>query len=26
MACDPVFFLASGKADTLARKNTGSKA
>jgi len=26
MACDPVFFLASGKADTLARKNTGSQA
>jgi len=26
MAFDPVFFLASGKADTLARKNTGSTA
>jgi len=26
MACDPVFFLASGKADTLARKTTGSQA
>jgi len=26
MACDPVFFLASEKADTLARKNTGSQA
>jgi len=26
MAFDPVFSLASGKADTLARKNTGSKA